>query len=174
MLDVELFARSAAGPHLINLLLHACNTLLLFTLLRGLTGAHWRSAMVAGLFALHPLRVESVAWIAERKDVLSAFFGLLALWAYAAYAQSKGLQDHGLQDHGPQDRRPLRTGLANSGFNVRRTMFHPSSHTLYLLSLVLFALGLMSKPMLVTLPCVMLLLDYWPLQRFGLFDNRAR
>ena len=128
MFDAELFGRNATGPHFINLLFHAANVALLFLLLRKLTAAIWRSAFVAALFALHPLHVESVAWISERKDVLSTFFALLALSGYTLYAQE----------------------------NNRRG---------FVLALVFFALGLMSKPMLVTLPFVMLLLDWWPIQR---------
>ena len=128
LLDVELFGQRPGLHHLTNLVFHVANTLLLFTLLRQLTGAIWRSALVAALFALHPLHVESVAWIAERKDVLSTFFFLLTLMAYGWYA-----------------RRP--------------------SALKYALTLVLFALGLMSKPMLVTVPGVMLVMDYWPLKR---------
>src|ERR1039457_2059402 len=85
MLDVELFGTGPAGPHLMNVLLHAANTVLLFLLLKRLMGAHWRSALVAALFGLHPLHVESVAWASERKDVLSGFFFMLTLWAYAQY-----------------------------------------------------------------------------------------
>ena len=88
MLDAEVFGAGPLGPHLTNLLFHAANAVLLFLLLRCMTAATWRSAFVAALFALHPLHVESVAWVAERKDVLSTFFGLLALWAYARYAQN--------------------------------------------------------------------------------------
>ena len=87
MLDCELYGLKPAGHHLTNLILHALNSVLLFVLLRRLTGAFWRSAFVAALFALHPLHVESVAWIAERKDVLSAFFFMLTLWTYGGYAQ---------------------------------------------------------------------------------------
>ena len=136
MVDVELFGKGPVGPHFTNLLLHGLNTALLFILLIRMTGARWRSAMVAGLFALHPLRVESVAWVTERKDVLSAFFGLLSLIFYARYARLK-----------TNDRQPA-TGN-------------------YLMSLFLFACGLMSKAMLVTWPFVMLLLDYWPLNRMS-------
>ena len=128
MLDITLFGTNPLGHHLVNLALHVCNTLLLFALWNRMTGAVWSSAMVAALFAIHPLHVESVAWVAERKDMLSTLLGLLTLLAYLAYS-----------------RRP---GIAK-----------------YSLVLVLFALGLMAKPMLVTLPCVMLLLDYWPLER---------
>ena len=128
MLDVQLFGLDAGKHHLTNLLLHCANAVLLMILLFRMTGALWRSALVAFLFALHPLHVESVAWIAERKDVLSTLFWLLTLWAWLAYTRSK--------KPGP-----------------------------YALALALFSLGLMSKPMLVTLPFTLLLLDFWPLGR---------
>jgi protein O-mannosyl-transferase len=143
MIDVELFGPGPAGPHVVNVLLHLANTILLFAVLRLMTSAPRPSAFVAALFALHPLRVESVAWIAERKDVLSGLFFLLTLWAYAKYACS------------------CRGYEAESVLSPRR--LHVSAW--YLAALVLFALGLMSKPMLVTLPCVLLLLDIWPLRR---------
>jgi tetratricopeptide (TPR) repeat protein len=136
MLDVQLYGLNPGLHHLTNLLFHIANTLLLFGLLHRMTRALGRSAFVAGLFAVHPLHVESVAWVAERKDVLSTMFGLLALWAYVAFARRPG---------------PYR----------------------YLLVLLLFALGLMAKPMLVTLPFVMLLLDFWPLGRLALAPNPA-
>ncbi len=113
-----------------NLALHLANSVLLFLLLRRMTAALWRSAFVAGLFAVHPLHVESVAWVAERKDVLSSLFWILAAWAY-----------------------------------VRAVAAHKKDRRFFILSVILFALGLMAKPMLVTLPFVLLLLDYWPLQR---------
>jgi tetratricopeptide (TPR) repeat protein len=128
MLDVEVFGISAPGHHLVSLALHLANTLLLFWVFVYMTRALGRSACVAALFAVHPLHVESVAWVAERKDVLSTLFFLLTLWAYAAY--------------------------------VRR----PASGR-YLRMLICFALGLMAKPMLVTLPLLLLLLDIWPLRR---------
>jgi tetratricopeptide (TPR) repeat protein len=128
MLDIELYGLAPRGHHLTNLVLHIANVLLLFGLLTRVTGALWRSAVVAALFGLHPLHVEAVAWISERKEVLSTLFGLLALWAYVAYARRGG---------------------------VGR----------YLLTAALLAVGLMAKPMLVTLPFVFLLLDYWPLDR---------
>jgi tetratricopeptide (TPR) repeat protein len=129
-LDSQLYGRqNYGGFHLTNLLLHTANALLLFLVLHRLTGAPWRSAFVAGLFALHPLHVESVAWVTERKDVLSTLFWMLALAAYGGYA-----------------RRP---GVAR-----------------YLLIVLALGLGLLAKPMLVTLPCVLLLLDYWPLRRW--------
>ncbi len=130
MLDCQLYGLKAGGHHLTNVLLHAASTVLLFLVLRRMTRALWRSAFVAALFAIHPLGVESVAWIAERKDVLSGVFFMLTLWAYAAYARN------------------------------------PKSWMHYSAALVFAALGLMSKPMLVTLPFVLLLLDYWPLKRF--------
>ena len=130
MLDCQWFGASNAGAmHLVNVLFHAANAILLFLLLRRVTGADYRSLCVAALFAFHPLRVESVAWIAERKDVLSTFLGLGALWYYSSYARnSRGLS--------------------------------------YGLSLFFLALSLMAKPMLVTLPALLLVLDYWPLRRF--------
>ena len=131
MLDCEVYGLNASGHHLTNVLLHTLAVVLLFLFLQKVTGAPWRSAFVAAVFAVHPLRVESVAWIAERKDVLSGVFFMLTLLAYARYVSG--------------ERSLLR----------------------YLLVAFFFALGLMAKPMLVTLPLVLLLLDYWPLCRFG-------
>jgi tetratricopeptide (TPR) repeat protein len=128
MLDCELFGVNPQEEHWVNLGFHAANTLLLFMFLRQLTGARWRSFLVAALFACHPLHVQSVAWISERKDVLSGFFGILTLMAYVRYCRSKNIADYGWM-------------------------------------LLLFILGLLAKPMLVTLPFVMLLLDFWPLGR---------
>ena len=129
MLDCQLYGLKAEGHHFTNVLLHTVAVLLLFAVLREMTGALWRSAFVAAVFAIHPLHVESVAWVAERKDVLSAVFFILTLGAYVRYARAPSI--------------------------VR-----------YLAVATLFALGLMSKPMLVTVPFVLLLLDYWPLKRF--------
>jgi tetratricopeptide (TPR) repeat protein len=134
MLDCQLFGVKPWWPHLVNLLLHAANTVLLFSLFKRMTGAVWRSAAVAALFAWHPLHVESVAWVAERKDVLSTLFWFLTTWAYVRYAEE---------------------------FKVQGSRFK----IFYGLSLLFFALGLMSKPMLVTVPFTLLLLDYWPLGR---------
>jgi tetratricopeptide (TPR) repeat protein len=134
MIDCQLFGLHAGGPHMVNVLFHTANALLLFLLLYRLTGAQWRSAIVAGLFAWHPLHVESVAWISERKDVLSTFFGLLSLLAYVRHVKESSTQI-------------------------------PKSKAWYIWALIFFALSLMAKPMLVTLPCLMLLLDFWPLQR---------
>jgi protein O-mannosyl-transferase len=128
MAAVELFGLKPGGHHLINVVIHIATTVLLFLVLKKMTRAIWQSAFVAALFALHPLHVESVAWVAERKDVLSAFFWILTLGAYALYAEKP---------------------------NAQR----------YLLTLLFFILGLMSKPMIVTLPFTLLLLDYWPLGR---------
>ncbi len=131
MLDYQLHGLQPGGYHLTNVLLHTLSAILLFLILRQMTGFQWRSAFVAAVFAIHPLRVESVVWVAERKDVLSGLFFMLTLWAYARY--------------------------------VRDTR----STVRYLVVVVLFALGLMCKPSLVTLPFLLLLLDYWPLRRFG-------
>lgn len=130
MADVELYGLNPQGHHLTSAVLHGVNVLLLFLLLVRSTGDFWPSIFTAALFALHPLRVESVAWVAERKDVLSTLFALLTLLAYVRYT--------------------ARPRIAS-----------------YLLLISLFILGLLSKPMLVTLPFVMLLLDYWPLNRFN-------
>ena len=152
---------------------HIANTLLLFLLLSRLTGALWRSALVAALFALHPLHVESVAWVSERKDVLSAFFFLLTLWAYVRYAEKSAASGPGPVASSQASETPAAdNGLRAADHAKRLTPTHPvsildpSSSIFYLLALGCFALGLMSKPMLVTLPFVLLLLDYWPLLRF--------
>jgi tetratricopeptide (TPR) repeat protein len=129
MLDCQLYGLKAGGHHATNILLHTIAVLLLFRVLRQMTGAVWRSVVVAALFAVHPLHVESVAWVSERKDVLSAVFFLLMLNAYVRYARA-------------------------------------ASITRYLAVALLFAAGLMSKPMLVSAPFILLLLDYWPLRRF--------
>jgi len=131
MLDYELFRLNPAGYHIVNLLFHMANTLLLFFILHRMTKGLWQSAFVAAVFAIHPLHVESVAWLAERKDVLSTFFWMLTMGAYVFYVERRGLKR-------------------------------------YLLALFFFALGLMAKPMLVTLPFVLLLLDYWPLRRLAI------
>jgi tetratricopeptide (TPR) repeat protein len=128
--DYQLHELDAGGYHFTNVLLHTASAILLFLILRQMTGALWRSAFVAAVFAIHPLRVESVAWVAERKDVLSAFFFMLTLGAYARY--------------------------------VRK----PDSLARYLMVAAAFVLALLSKPTVVTLPFVLLLLDYWPLNRF--------
>ncbi|MFC1895071.1 tetratricopeptide repeat protein [Thermodesulfobacteriota bacterium] len=135
MLDCQLFGLNPGRHHLTNLLLHIANSLLLFVVFRRMNTGLWRSAFIAALFALHPCHVGSVAWVSERKDVLSTFFWMLTMWAYIRYVE-----------------RPKATR--------------------YLLVVLFLTLGLMSKPMLVTLPFVLLLLDFWPLYRFrfGLSD----
>src|SRR5215472_9281548 len=128
MLDCQLYGLNPAGHHFTNVLFHAVAAVLLFLVLQQMTGSLWRSAFVAALFAIHPLHVESVAWVSERKDVLSAMFFMLTLGAYTRYVRAPSVKS-------------------------------------YLLVFLLFALGLMSKPMPVTVPFILLLLDYWPLGR---------
>jgi tetratricopeptide (TPR) repeat protein len=151
MLDCQLYGLNPLGHHLTNLLLHIADAIVLFLLLRRMTGSTWRSALVAALFGLHPMHVQSVAWVSERKDVLSTLFFFLTIWAYARYARSK-VESRGLVGGVEGAPRPSQRRVI--GF--------------YILALLLFALGLMSKPMVVTLPFVLLLLDYWPLGRFKL------
>jgi tetratricopeptide (TPR) repeat protein len=173
MLDVNMFGSSAAGMHLTNLLLHALNTVLLFWLLRSLTGAPWRSAWVAALFAWHPLHVESVAWVTERKDVLSACFGFLVLVSYVRYARGGGTAkwERGEGRGQKSEVRSQKSEVEGQSLEVSALQrqsgglpFYRSPF--YWLAWGCFALGLMSKPMLVTWPFVLLLLDYWPLERF--------
>src|SRR5438876_2153432 len=128
MLDCQLYGLNAGGHHFTNVLFHTVAVVLLFVVLQQMTGALWRSAFVAAVFAIHPLHVESVSWVAERKDVLSGVFFMLTLFAYVHYVRAPSIWR-------------------------------------YLMVIFMFALGLMSKPMLVTLPFVLLLLDYWPLRR---------
>lgn len=136
MLDCQLFGLRPAGPHVVNLLLHAANVALVYWVFRRMTGQAGRSAVLAALFAVHPLQVESVAWVAERKNVLSTLFWMLTLLAYVRYAVKPSLARYGLV-------------------------------------LLPYALGLMSKPMLVTVPCLLLLLDWWPLRRFSFSPQPA-
>ncbi len=136
MLDWSLFGPHPLGHHLVNVLFHVLSALVLFYLLRWMTGFTWRSAAVALLFAIHPLHVESVAWVAERKDVLSTFLWMLTLLAYVAYVKRESLGK-------------------------------------YLLVIAAFVLGLMAKPMLVSLPVTMLLLDIWPLGRFAALGDKG-
>ena len=136
MLAFQLFSLKFGMHHLTNLFLHIANTLLLFMVLKRMTGALWQSAFVAAMFALHPLNVESVAWASERKNVLSTFFWMLTMLTYVRYAERPGFYR-------------------------------------YLLTIFVFVLGLMAKPVLVTLPFVLLLLDYWPLCRFNLARLRS-
>ncbi len=137
MLDVELFGLNPLGHHATSLLIHTLNAVLLCALLQRLTGFLGRSVIVALLFAIHPLHVESVAWVSERKDVLSTLFWLLTMWSYACYANRPGIKR-------------------------------------YLSVVALFALGLMAKQMLVTLPLVLLLMDYWPLKRLTIGQEKGK
>lgn len=130
ILDFEMYGLDPGGHHRTNLIFHTVNAILLFLVFLRMTGGFWQSAVIATLFAIHPLHVESVAWASERKDVLSMFFLMFTIWAYLRYIENKEIKN-------------------------------------YLLVFLFFALGLMSKPMLVTLPFVLLLLDFWPLKRTG-------
>ncbi|MGA2026242.1 MAG: hypothetical protein ABSH17_04120, partial [Syntrophobacteraceae bacterium] len=164
MLDVQLFGLKPRWHHLTNLLFHIANTLLLFFIFHRMTKAPWKSAFVAALFALHPLHVESVAWVAERKDVLSTFFWMLTMAAYIHYVEHR--TEDGRQrteDRGRRSEDGKRRTEDRSPFSGIR---FPTSVLRYLAVVIFFALGLMAKPMLVTLPFTLLLLDYWPLQRF--------
>jgi tetratricopeptide (TPR) repeat protein len=171
MLDCEVFGMDPGRHHLTSVTLHIANTLLLLLLLTRLTKAFWRSTIVAALFALHPLHVESVAWVSERKDVLSAFFFMLTLLAYAKYVEvqsqkaqlgTQGSLQPSITNHPTSNIHHPTSGIRHPASGIQYPAF-----VFYLLALVLFALGLMSKPMLVTVPFVLLLLDYWPLHRFG-------
>src|SRR3984893_3929643 len=138
MIDCQLFGTNAGRHLLVNALIHVANTLLVLRFLLRTTHARWPSALVAALFALHPLHVESVAWASERKDTLSTFFGLLSLIAYVRYAEAP-------------------SSPPSSGYGAASSRYAWTAITL--------VLGLLAKPMLVTSPFVMLLLDYWPLRR---------
>jgi protein O-mannosyl-transferase len=162
MLDCQLFGLQPGWHHLTSVLLHAANTVLLFGVLRRMTGALWRPALVAAFFGLHPLRVESVAWVAERKDVLSTFFVILTLWAYARYAEASVVSNQ----WSVTSSRASRARATD-----RQTLSPLPAAFFYLLTFVFFALGLMSKPMVVTLPVMLLLLDYWPLGRMKLEEG---
>ena len=157
MLDVQLFGLKPHWHHLTNLLFHIANTLLLFFVFHRMTKAPWKSAFVAALFALHPLHVESVAWVSERKDVLSTFFWMLTMGAYIHYVEHRTEDGKQRTEDGRQ--------RTEGGGHPSSFLCLPSSVLRYLAVLIFFALGLMAKPMLVTLPFVLLLLDYWPLQR---------
>jgi tetratricopeptide (TPR) repeat protein len=147
MLDCQIYGLDPGGHHLTNVLLHGANAILLFLVLRKMTGAFWRSAFVTAVFAIHPLRVESVAWVTERKDVLSGLFFMLTLWAYTSHVRKQG----------------------GGGKHLFIFLYSPW----YWLALFFFSLGLLAKSMLVTLPFLLMLLDYWPLQRLTLRSPRA-
>jgi protein O-mannosyl-transferase len=162
MLDCQLFGLEAGGQHLTNVFYHVVNTVLVFVVFSRMTGRIWPSAFLAAFFGWHPVHVESVAWISERKDVLSAFFWLLSLLAYQRYVKCGRdmlwpVKPTAELDNPPRDL--LRAG-------ERKTRW-------YLITLLFFAFGLMSKPMVVTLPFVLLLLDFWPLQRITLEEIKG-
>jgi tetratricopeptide (TPR) repeat protein len=165
MADCQLFGLKPAGHHLTNVLFHTANALLLFLVLKRMTGAVWRSAFVAALFAWHPLHVESVAWVSERKDVLSTLFFLLSVGAYARYAGKSKVQSLKSKVEGETAPQPAAHGAHHAASPSFSSIHHPPSAFFYALALLFFALGLMSKPMVLTLPFVLLLLDYWPLGR---------
>jgi protein O-mannosyl-transferase len=205
MVDCQLFGLNPQGHHCVNLAIHLMNVLLLFLVLERMTNGFWQSAFVAALFACHPLRVESVAWVAERKDLLSGFFFLASLWAYYRYASLSRIPPASnpttsahsnrpppltpwLQPDGPKPARgaagstasqpPAQSPVARSnrpGSGEAKVPINNQRLLLgyYGLTLGFFALGLMSKPMLVTLPFVLLLLDFWPLQRVWFSSSRS-
>ncbi len=158
MLDAELYGLYPGGHHATSLFIHAASVVLLFLWLRNMTGALWRSACVAALFGLHPLRVESVAWIAERKDVLGAFFWMLTLLAYARYAASL----------------KSRAGAGPGVKDLAQSAESKPVWLRYVVVVLCFALALLSKATVVTLPCVLLLLDCWPLRRLDLKEGDFR
>ncbi len=160
-LDFQLFGLTPAGPHIVNLLLHTLNVVLLFWVLWRATGFTGRSAMVAALFALHPINVQSVAWVAERKNLLSMTFFLLSLGAYRWYAVG---MPHPI---GEARNQQVPHHSASSGQAFSRLRPQAGNIGRYLVVMLLFAFGLMAKPQIITLPLVLLLWDYWPLQRMG-------
>lgn len=162
MLDFQLFGLKAGAHHLANVVFHLACALLLFQVFHRMTRALWRSAWVAALFACHPLQVQSVAWVAERGEALSACFWMLTLWAYARYVE---FRHRGV---GAGGRGSAETSGVSVDDSCSDAVSSARSTRSYRLALVFFALGLMSKPTLVTLPFVLLLLDYWPLRRFQL------
>jgi len=178
MVDVQFYGLNPAGHHRTNLLLHLANTVLLFLVLRRMTRSAWRSALVAALFAIHPLHVESVAWVAERKDVLSTFFMLLTIQAYLRYIEAtpyayvRGLRSIPLNLKAGMEGRSQKSEVGSRRPEVggRKSEARISSAIRirrYLPVVLLFSLGLMSKPMVISLPLLLLLLDYWPLGRMG-------
>jgi tetratricopeptide (TPR) repeat protein len=170
MLDYQWFGPNPGAFHAVNVALHGVNVLLLFGVLRRMTGALWRSALVAALFALHPLHVESVAWIAERKDVLSALFFLLCIGFYSRYTGSLPAgQGSQAQISSPDSASSTPSASASPDCQWRCQL--RGKFAFYCLSLLCLALGLMAKPMLVSVPFVLLLLDFWPLQRWQAFPQ---
>jgi tetratricopeptide (TPR) repeat protein len=166
VLDNQWFGANPGAEHVVNVLFHTASTVLLFLVLQRITGCPWRSAVVAALFAWHPLRVESVAWISERKDVLCGFFFMLTLWAYAQYVSCARCKVSGERRTSNVEREESRSPQHAL---PRRNEVKTGSRY-YLLCLFSFALGLMSKAMLVTVPFLLVLLDVWPLGRLRIAD----
>ncbi len=183
VVDNQIFGANPGAEHVVNVAFHAVNAVLLFLVLIRLTGSAWRSAVVAAFFAWHPLRVESVAWICERKDVLCGFFFLLTLLGYVRYVEKSGVQPPSPNSSGapgsPESTAQSPESTAQSPQPAVQLVapkqgeggLHPLSSFPYWLALVFFVLGYMSKPMIVTLPFVLLLLDVWPLNRFTIYDT---
>jgi protein O-mannosyl-transferase len=172
MLDAQLFGGNAGGHHAVNIVLHLINSVLAFVVFHKLTGCFWKSAIVAALFAVHPAHVESVAWVSERKDVLSTLFWLLTMGAYLRFVSEERAKER----KGEKEKRRKGDGETNSetpetdeNVDEENSVNSPSPFLLFSPSysalLVLFALGLMAKPMLVSLPFVLLLMDFWALER---------
>jgi protein O-mannosyl-transferase len=159
MLDCQAFGLKPAGHHFVNLLLHLLNTALVFVVFWQITGVPERCLLLAALFGLHPLQVDTVAWVAERKNLLATLFWLLTIWAYTRYVRESKAQS-------PTSNVSVCSGPDHASSNAPPAPRALMLAVLYLLSLILFTLGLMCKPVLVTLPLVLLLLDYWPLRRF--------
>ncbi len=173
MLDVQLFGRSAGGHHAVNIVIHLINSVLAFVVFRKMTNCFWKSAIVAALFAVHPAHVESVAWVSERKDVLSTLFWLLTMFAYLRFVEAKiqnskfkiqNNEDKKIVEESPEETGEEKSGIWNSDFGNK----------FYILTIALFALGLMAKPMLVTLPFVLLLMDFWSLERLKTLKELPR
>ena len=173
LLDVQWFGLNPPGHHATSVVLHALNAALLFLLLLKMTGARWRSLAVAALFGLHPLRVESVAWVSERKDVLSTSFWLLTTWAWVRYAKLESPTSHATQNPKPKSPLPESKNKRRPAHSVAKSEVQPPAFPLqasrrfwYWAAVALFACGLLCKPMLVTLPFALLLLEFWPLRRW--------
>ncbi|HQU85514.1 MAG TPA: tetratricopeptide repeat protein [Pyrinomonadaceae bacterium] len=167
-IDVELYGQNPGGHHATNIVFHLLNSILAFTVFKKMTKSFWKSAIVAALFAVHPTHVESVAWVAERKDVLSTMFWLLSMFVYLKYAESREDEKVGRSD-GATERRSDdendESQIESESVAPSRRRFVSSPLFLLLSLSIVFALGLMSKPMLVTLPFVFLLMDFWALER---------
>jgi tetratricopeptide (TPR) repeat protein len=171
--DCQFYGLRAWGHHLTSVLLHAAGTGMLFLALQRMTRATWRSAFVAGLFGWHPLHVESVAWVSDRKDVLSGFFWMLTLLLYARYVEETGPRGQELDDRAKGEGPDTLEDRAERGDEPSPPVTRHAARY-YTLALVCFVCGLMSKPMVVTLPLMLLLLDWWPLQRLPFNTPRPK